>query len=279
MLNLKNKSFSSLVKPSILILISGIFIRLVTALWPQSLSSDEQVSLHFAQINLVESFLRDNSAPLFSLLLRIWQNLVPISESALRLLPFLISTLTLIYVWKRWNEFWVRFLFVINPASISFAGDLKNTALFELFTVIFISESLHLFKLFKDHKRIEPRRYAIIFLVSLGLIFSHYLGLLLIFSGLLGLVLWKPIATQLRLKIIFFVIFSGLLMFGINYYWLHPESLVWMQNFHKEDGSLLFLLPPYVLGSYSRTWAIFLFGLILWNAVKKKSIESIWCVG
>ena len=272
----KNFKILSVVASGFWLFLLGLTLRFVSLFSWQGLTLDEMVSVHFAQIPLAQSFFRDNSAPLFSFLLRNWLQALPQDEMSVRVLPFIISAIALFYVFKRFKDFWVRTLFVISPASISLAGEVKNSSLFYLMSVLFIGEILILVPKLKIQKKIPVNDWIWPGMAAIGLVASHYLGLLLLLSAVIFVGVNQEIELKFRKIAWSLALVVAVVMIGINYYWLHSPALIWMQEIHKNNYSLIFLLPLYVLGSYSRSWAAVIFCFILGDCKKKKSSTALW---
>lgn len=262
-------------KPAWLIL-SGVLLRFASVYWGQTFYADEQATLFFSQISSLEALFRDNSAPAFPLLLRAWLLLVPPQEFLLRLLPFGISVVSLGLVWRFWRNPVILILFVINPASVEFAGELKSSALFELTAIIFV----HTFGSYCVKWELDSLKgedVGRLFFSALALGLSHYVGLLLVFSGLIYLTFnpYRNPKHVRRVASIVAICLLAALMFWLNQNWIRAHSLVWMEAFHREKNWLLLTEPLYVLGSYSRFLAIVLVAAIAFR-IGRNSRVACW---
>jgi hypothetical protein len=251
----------------------GILFRAIACFWPQSLNADEQASLFFSTISIGESLTRDNSAPLYPFLLRIWLWLLPgelLPELLYRLPSLIFSSISVFFAWRIFRSHIFLFLWTINPASISFACDVKNSALFELTTLCFVGLSLQ-----KPQVRNDFHQQLKILIGSIFVLGSHYLGGILIFSYF-GLGTLKKIVTPFsrKLTIAAALAASAGLVF-LNYSIVHTNSLGWMRSFHGGDLLMLIYQPIWVLGSYS--WSLTLTHLFLATYVTTRSrATSAW---
>lgn len=242
----------------------GFALRLISALWPESFWFDELFTVHFAKLPLAESLFLDNHPPTFYVLLKGWLavlgELNSDSEPLLRLLPFAISILGLLIFFKCFTSLGARVAMALNPASIFFASEVRHHSLFELMSIVFIVQAkLLLDASATDAKSSESRRSAYWFFsaASVGLILSHFLGVVLILS-FLGLWVLKVEKIGVRSNRRIWIIAAAVAVCGlglaIEKFWIHSNYLGWLSMVHRDAPWHRLTEPLMVLGSYSRVW-------------------------
>jgi hypothetical protein len=267
-MNLASNSLSLPSRISIVVFSFGVLLRLVSAIWPESFWYDEMITLYFARLPVAESFFIDNHPPTFFLLLKLWVwligNIDNNSEPILRLLPFLISTVGLAAVFHGWKSWGVRVAMAINPASIFFASEVRNHSLFELMSILFALQATKVWT--ERGEPIQISNYLILGLAGVGLLLSHFLGIVLILSFLF-LIAGSTFAAERSLGQIskFLIAMAFICGFGwiLETYWIRAEYLNWLTEFHRGSVWVLITEPLLVVGSYSRVWTVlFLSGLL-----------------
>lgn len=282
-----NLAFSSLSRANVFsfaLFGLGVLLRLTSALWPESFWFDEMITLYFAKLPVAESFFIDNHPPTFFLLLKLWVSLVgPLdhnSEPVLRLLPFFISVLGLAAVFGGWSSWGVRIAMVLNPASIFFASEVRHHSLFELMSILFVLQASKVWML-----RGKPEvnsQYFILAIAALGLIASHFLGVVLILSFLLLFLFSSlsfeksPKAVGASLVVIAMVSIVG---WGLEHFWIRADYLSWLTEVHQGSWWLLLKEPLLVVGSYSRVWTICLLvalAVVIWRSGLQTNFYAKW---
>jgi uncharacterized membrane protein len=243
------------------------------------LNGDEIFSLVTARLSISEllaAAIRDVShPPLFYLLLKGWIAIGGESLFWLRMLPVLISVATLIPLhlicrerkFSLAEESAVILLFAVNELQLRYAQQLRMFSLLEFFAVWSIWAFLRLL----NRPRVTPRGWITLFLINLGMVYSHYWGWFVLGSQfLILLVLSRPKALQcFGIGILLLIAFSpwaipvyhtvrtrGMSLDQIS--WIERPTLKSLVMFASDQcgtldfrkattiGLLLFSLPPLV---------------------------------
>jgi len=195
--------------------------------------SDELTTLYFSKIPLAEALLKDNSAPAFGVILRFWQWIFGESEMALKLLPLLISFSTLIIAAVYGHPLLV-FLLAFNPISILDATQLKSTALFEMFALIY-GLSISRF-CYRDNGRSDGSKVAIYLALSSLFVGVHYLAIISIEA--FGILLFFKHLKNRNIFASMFVLIAPLAIgFGLVDYLINFDHLGYLRN---KNLSILF---------------------------------------
>ena len=124
--------------PSLLLL--SVVILALTLRWPnigrESLWFDEAISYLTAQFpinQILDNTIQSSHPPLYYLLLHFWQQLVPHTDAALRLLGVIWNLLLVIFIYLLVNELfgkrplalWSAFLVAISPFHILYSQELR----------------------------------------------------------------------------------------------------------------------------------------------------------
>ena len=112
----------------------------------QSVSHDEPFSLYHAQFDfwtLIDFLKKYNNPPLYEIILHYWIKVFGISELAIRALPMLFSSLSVLFIYKIGKSFFdirvglaASLLFTFSSFQIWYAHDCRVYSLFLLLTVM-----------------------------------------------------------------------------------------------------------------------------------------------
>ena len=149
----------------------------------QSVSHDEPFSLYHAQFDfwtLIDFLKKYNNPPLYEIILHYWIKVFGISELAIRALPMLFSSLSVLFIYKIGKSFFdirvglaASLLFTFSSFQIWYAHDCRVYSLFLLLTVM----SMYLFfKLIKD-QRLSKFDFISLLLVNSLILYAHYFGI------------------------------------------------------------------------------------------------------
>jgi hypothetical protein len=175
-------------KNYILLGLLGINILLKTIyLTSQPISHDEPFTIYHAQfdfLNIIHYLKNYNNPPLFELVLHFWIKGFGISPFAVRFLPMLFSSLSVIYIYKIGMLLYSQrialvssLLFTFSSFQIYYAHDCRVYPLFLLLTLI---SFFLFFKLIKDQTL--TRVHLICFtLINVLLVYAHYFGFIVWF--------------------------------------------------------------------------------------------------
>lgn len=204
-----------------LALIAGIIVLFVAArLWnlgSYNLWGDEIFSLHSARMSLfdlIRRLITDGAqAPVFYLVLKVWIAIGGESALWLRLLPVIISVITLIPFFLLCRELKLGIaemalallLISVNGYLIYYAQEIRPYCLLVLLTVC----SLWFFVRFFNAPAARHSQLVVLLIVNTLLVYTHYFGWLVIGVQLIFLVLTKrqkllPFGVTVALTALFF---------------------------------------------------------------------------
>lgn len=256
-------------RPAAILIIFGMALRFAAGLWPEGYGSDELAQLSYAGLPWIELLTRDNNPPLYAIFLKIWLSVFPPeSEPVIRLLSTLTSCVTLLLVRRIWRSPWVLAAFALNPASISFASDVKNSALFELGIVLFFG-SCYLALNVKNSEAINRHQSPFlskpvaIFIGASAMITTSFISAIpLAVAAFVLLPRWTEQIKRFRLPILVFgssSVFAAI----VAAIWLRPAHLTWMGEEYAKSPFESYLLIFYAVGSYSYALTLSTIAVIL----------------
>ena len=275
-------------KNYILLGLLGINLLLKTLyLSTQPISHDEPFTIYHAQFdffNIIHYLKNYNNPPLFELLLHFWIKGFGISAFAVRLLPMLFSSLSVIYIYKigllLYNQriaLVSSLLFTCSTFQIYYAHDCRVYSLFLLLTLI---SFFLFFKFVKDHSLTTV--YLIFFtLTNVLLVYAHYFGFIVWFLQMGIILCWHLKSKQLFNKV--------LISFTISLLLYAPQLILVISHFLDSAKNGTWLKSPNGLESiYNMLWsfcnepvvtvliiALFIATLIKYILVRKKIVVTI----
>jgi len=179
------------------LLILNFYLK-VSYISVQAIAGDEPFSVYIAQFNaatIIEHVSKGNNPPLFELLLHVWIKLFGIGETAVRMLPCIFSSLTLLLIYAMGKRFFsvkvaivASLLFTFSSYELYFAHETRVYSLFMLLATAAMFAYLQLLKAPKNKK------YSLLLiLANTLLIYAHFLGFfVLIVQFFATLVLREP---------------------------------------------------------------------------------------
>lgn len=220
----------------------------------ESVSHDEPFTIYHAQLSFGElvGYLKNyNNPPLFEIILHGWIKVFGISELAVRVLPMLFSSASVIWIYLIGRDFYTTrvallssLLFTFSSMQIWYAHDCRVYSLFLLLTLI----SFYLFFTLLKQGSLSRKLSAGLVIVNALLIYAHYFGL---FVWLLqGIIL---LAFHFRNKKLL-LRFMGI-MLGSSLLYL-PQVLSLYERFSDSAAKGTWLKAPVGLESlYNMVWS------------------------
>lgn len=196
--------FLSSRRRTILTLAALTLIGLLLRLWKSDLSlvADDWVSLHFGQIpwpDFWRSLRLENTPPLFFFLFRLWIRLVPETEQWLRLMPILISTVSIPIFFlvarriiRSEAALIATILFTLSAANLTASHMVRAYSLGVLLSL------LYLFFLLRWTERFRRQDLARLTLIGLLGFANHYTFIFLPLAGGLTLVTSRALRPHWR---------------------------------------------------------------------------------
>ncbi len=168
------------IHPVIWVCIIGILLRLYRYT-SQSIWLDETISIYIAMQSFLDVItFMDPTPPLFYILLHFWM-MISSTEWWLKLLPVILSTLTIFFTYKVAEKLYSRkigliasLFIVLSPIHIFYAQELRAYAL-----LFFVTTAVVYFYLQFDLSRKYRFWYALFFL---SVVYSHLYGLFVLFA-------------------------------------------------------------------------------------------------
>lgn len=214
-----------------IILFGAIFLRVYLSYHKSGFWSDELSTYMYSAEPLSKTFAFDNSLPLFQFLLRGWIYLFGDGFSVLKLFPLLISCLTVVLVCESFS--WLTLLILaINPASLEFAAQLKDSALFE-FSIFLILAYLNRL----DTRPLTSKRIFVLISLFIFAVWAHFLAVIFVFAVSGWLIFKKTDNSRQRDILIAFMILLFLFSWKVFSELLYLRTLGWMKSSHFEFSS------------------------------------------
>lgn len=174
------------------------FVVRLLHLTETDIAGDEPFSIFIAHLevsDIIAQLSKDNSPPLFEILLHYYINLFGVSDQTVRLLPTLFSAgvaAMVFLIGARFFNFRVGFaaaiLTIFSIYHIRFAHEVRVYAMFSFLT------SVSLYKYFSAmSKPTDYKWWAALAVTNVLLLYSHYTSFYLIFAQILGVVVFVPI--------------------------------------------------------------------------------------
>ena len=242
-------------KNYILLSLLGINILFKTiCLSSQPISHDEPFTIYHAQfdfLNIIHYLKNYNNPPLFELVLHFWINVFGISPFAVRLLPMLFSSLSVIYIYKIGKLLYNQrialvssLLFTCSTFQIYYAHDCRVYSLFLLLTLI---SFFFFFKLIKDDTLTTVHLICFI-LTNVLLIYAHYFGFIVWFLQI-GITLGWFLKSKQIFKTVLISFIISLLLYA-------PQLILVISHFLDSAKNGTWLKSPNGLESiYNMLWS------------------------
>ncbi len=242
-------------KNYILLSLLGINILLKTIyLSTQPICHDEPFTIYHAQFDFstIIHYLKNyNNPPLFELVLHFWIKVFGISPFAVRVLPMVFSSLSVIYIYKigmlLYNQriaLVSSLLFTFSTFQIYYAHDCRVYSSFLLLTLL---SFFFFFKLIKDYSLTTVALLCYI-LTNVLLIYAHYFGFIVWFLQIGIILCW-----HLKSKQIFK---TALISFTISLLLYAPQLILVISHFLDSAKNGTWLKSPNGLESiYNMFWS------------------------
>lgn len=208
----KRSSFWMAFVPLALLILN--FYLKVSYISVQAIAGDEPFSIYIAQFNaatIIEHVSQGNNPPLFELLLHVWIKLFGISETAVRMLPCLFSSLTLLLIYAIGKRFFsvkvavvASLLFTFSSFELYFAHETRVYSLFMLLSAAAMYAYLQLLK------APQSKKYsALLVVANTLLIYAHFLGFFVLFVQLFATLVLKEPRQKLLKR---YLVCSGIIL-------------------------------------------------------------------
>jgi 4-amino-4-deoxy-L-arabinose transferase-like glycosyltransferase len=242
-------------KNYILLSLLGINILLKTAyLSSQPISHDEPFTIYHAQfdfLNIIHYLKNYNNPPLFELVLHFWIKVFGISPFAVRLLPMIFSSLSVIYIYKigmlLYNQriaLVSSLLFTCSSFQIYYAHDCRVYSLFLLLTLL---SFFFFFKLIKDQTLTTVHLVCFI-LTNTLLVYAHYFGFIVWLLQIGITLVWFLKSKQ--------VFKTALISFTISLLLYAPQLILVISHFLDSAKNGTWLKSPNGMESiYNMFWS------------------------
>ena len=219
------------------------FVLKIIFLDESPVGNDEPFSVFVAQMKvpyIISHLSLGNNPPFFEILLHFWIQIFGISAFSIRFLPFIFSTLTVLFVYKTGRSFFnIRvailgaLIFTFTDYHIYFAHEARVYSMFALLTAISMFEFLSLIK-----NKESKLHMVVLVVVNILLIYSHFFGLIIPAIQTISLLLFrearngilKKYFLMLSVLIIAYIpyiniLFTRFIDSGINGTWITPSEL------------------------------------------------------
>jgi len=276
-------------KNYILLSLLGINILLKTIyLSSQPISHDEPFTIYHAQfdfLNIIHYLKNYNNPPLFELVLHFWIKVFGISPFAVRLLPMIFSSLSVIYIYKigmlLYNQriaLVSSLLFTFSTFQIYYAHDCRVYSLFLLLTLL---SFFFFFKLIKDQTLTTV--YLVCFILTNALlVYAHYFGFIVWFLQIGMALVWFLKSKQI-FKNVFISYTISMLLYA-------PQLILVISHFLDSAKNGTWLKSPNGLESiYNMFWSfcnapvvtvlimiLLVAALIKYIIIRKKTVVNIY---
>ncbi len=239
--------------PLLLLFLLNVVLKCVY-LAAEAVSHDEPFTIYHAQFGFSElvGYLKNyNNPPLFELILHPWIKVFGISELAVRVLPMLFSSASVMLIYLIGRDFFntrvallASLLFTFSTMQVWYAHDCRVYSLFLLLTL----SSFYLFFTFLKSGGLSVKKSLVWLVIQALLIYAHYFGLFVwLLQGMILLVFhFRNKKLWLR--------FTGI-MLGASLLYL-PQVLSLYERFSDSAGNGTWLKPPSGLESlYNMIWS------------------------
>lgn len=191
----------------LLAILTGTLLRLY---WrtPETLWLDESNTVLIASNDLrgiVTALHDDSSPPLFYFLLHFWMNLFGDREAGLRIFSGILGSLLppLTYITARalvgrTAAVFATFVAALAPINIHYAHEVRMYSLFPVLSLLFIAALL---AALDKHAGLSKRRWALVVLAGLPLLWIHTFGRFIVAAGPLVWILGGPRNRQVALRL------------------------------------------------------------------------------
>ncbi len=146
-------------------------------------SHDEPFTIYHAQFGFSDliGYLKNyNNPPLFEIILHLWIKVFGISELAVRVLPMLFSSASVVFVYLIGRDFFTTrvallasLLFTFSTMQVWYAHDCRVYSLFLLLTLV----SFYLFFTLLKEGALSVKHSLVLIIINVLLIYAHYFGL------------------------------------------------------------------------------------------------------
>lgn len=228
------------------LLAANLIIKFIFLTEP-AIGGDEPFTIFFAQADystIWEMLQTENNPPLFMLLLKHWMELFGNSAEVIRTLPVILSSLTVLVIYRIGREFFSNFvavfaavLFTFSNYHIGFAHEARPYALFGLLTTL--SMLLFLQQTIKN-----KNRWILLGIVNSLLIYNHFFGFFVPFVQFFVVITnksfresWKPVAFSWGITLLTYLPYVG---------------IVFSRFSASSDGT--WLAPPTFESLYDNLW-------------------------
>lgn len=226
------------------LLILNIYLK-VSYISVQAIAGDEPFSIYVAQFNastIIEYVSKGNNPPLFELLLHVWIKLFGITETAVRMLPCLLSSLTLLLIYGIGKSFFstkvavvASLLFTFSSFELYFAHE---TRAYSLFMFLGAASMLAYLQLRQSPK---SKKYGVLLVLANSLlIYTHFLGFFVPFVQLFATLILKEPRQKLLKR---YILYSG-----IVFLLYAPYLPVFLERFYASTTQGTWISPVTNLG-------------------------------
>lgn len=238
----KNINFVSLI-PIVLVLIN--FYLKYKFISNQSISGDEPFSIYFSQFDIttiITHLSEGNNPPLFEIILHLWTKLFGLSETSVRLLPCLFSSITVYFIFKICQKFFcvksailASLFFTLSNYQMYFAHEARVYSLFVLLT------SISMYSFLKLIQEPKSKKNSILLIVSNTLLlYSHFLSLFVLFIQLLSTITISDLRKKLLKRL--------LICSGIVFVLYFPYFRTFIERFYISSAKGTWIAPVKNLG-------------------------------
>jgi mannosyltransferase len=187
-----------------------------------SIGGDEPFSIYHAQMDvqsIVHQLTQGNNPPLYEILLHYWIRLFGISELSVRMPSVILSSLTVLFVYKTGKDFFsyqtglvAATIYTLSNFSLSLAHEARVYALFAFLTAM----SMYYFCLLIKSPKVT-RYLFFLLLANVLAIYSHYFGFFIIIIQSLAIIaisdvrkaLWKTYGWHLIILAVLYLPIAG----------------------------------------------------------------------
>ena len=211
----------------------------------QSIAGDEPFSIYFSQFNIttiISHLSSGNNPPLFEIILHLWIKLFGISETSVRLLPCLFSSITVYFIYKIGQKFFsfksaiiASLFFTLSNYQMYFAHEARVYSLFLLLTSVSMYSFLNLTK--------EPKskKYSVLLIASsILMLYSHFLSFFVLFVQLLATISISDLRKTFLKRL--------LICFGVVFFLYLPYLRTFIERFYFSSKEGTWIEPVKNLG-------------------------------